>query len=281
MGSGPRIGKAPLPTRERASALLAEDLTTAEFWDDVYTAPLAPVRRWRRWINRRAQQAIDAMWCHLIDAAGKEELEILEIGCAPGSLLERIHSLRPQHRLHGIDYATRGVERTRQRLRELGIEATVQQGDIRSADLRRKYDLVLSFGLIEHFTDPSAMIGYHARAAVPGGQVVVTVPNYTRPAAQRALIQRIAPETFQFHNASIMTPGALREALEAAGLQQIEVGTAGGPQLRTDGHAVGAIARGCRSAARLWNLVVAALPATHRLWGCHIWGIGRVGAANE
>jgi 2-polyprenyl-3-methyl-5-hydroxy-6-metoxy-1,4-benzoquinol methylase len=255
---------------------MSDDLTTPQFWDAAYLTR-SPVRnRVRQWVRERQYRSIDRMWLRLIEVIERSDAEVLEVGCAPGAMLERIHRLRPGFRLHGIDYAEAGVTMTRRRLQSLGIEATITQGDIRDTPLPRRFDVAFSFGLLEHFQDPVPILRCHADAVVPGGWVAITMPNYGEPLVQRALIGLLDPGVFQTHNRKSMSPGALREAMLAAGLQNVRVGTAGGPILRTDGTTRSQVARVCGAAARAWNMAAVLCPGAERLWGCHIWGRGQV-----
>jgi ubiquinone/menaquinone biosynthesis C-methylase UbiE len=40
----------------------------------------------------------------------KEGDSVLELGCAPGAMITLPHSLRPDLRYHGIDYAPLGIK---------------------------------------------------------------------------------------------------------------------------------------------------------------------------
>ena len=254
------------------------DLTTANYWDQTWTTQTPhPVRLLER-LRRAAHWKFDRMLGRLVDAIGKPEADILELGCAPGTILERVHRLRPGHRLHGIDFSADGCRMAEERLAVAGVAVTLHQGDIRTLAPPRRYDLVLSCGLIEHFTDPADILRCHARFAVPGGLVAVTVPNFAAPVV-RYFLRRFHPEVFATHNFAIMSPEALAAALRAAGLHAAGVGRDGGAQLVSDVSHTGLTGRLYRRAAQAWNTLVVPLPGG--LWQSNVWGLGRVAAAER
>jgi SAM-dependent methyltransferase len=213
------------------------------------------------------------MLSRLVAAVGPDPADIVELGCAPGIVLERLHRLHPQHRLHGIDFAPDGCRLARERFRAAGFPVTLHEGDLRSIELPRRYDLVLSCGLIEHFADPVEILRCHLRFAVPGGLVAVTVPNFATPVV-RFFLQRFHPEALDTHNLAIMSETALMAALQAAGLHQVVVGSTGGPQVVTDISRRGLLGRTYCGAGQLWNFLAALLPVG--FWQSHLWGLGRV-----
>ncbi len=249
------------------------DLTTANYWDRTWTTQLPRSVRLLERLRKATRWKFDRLLGRLVDAVGKPEADILELGCAPGTILECIHRLRPGHRLHGIDFSADGCRMAGERLAAAGVAATLHQGDVRTLAPPRHYDLVLSCGLIEHFTDPVEILRCHTRFAAPGGLVAVTVPNFAAPVV-RFFLRRFHPEVFVTHNLAIMSPPALAEALRAAGLGQVAVGRDGGSQLVSDvGHA-GLTGRLYRRAAQAWNTLVVPLPGG--LWQAYLWGLGRV-----
>jgi SAM-dependent methyltransferase len=252
---------------------MSGDLTTAAYWDQTWTAPGGRPGRLRERLRAAVHWRFDRMLGRLVDAAGKAEADVLELGCAPGTILERLHRLRPRLRLHGLDFSPDGCRLARERLRAAGVAAEVYEGDARTAELPRRFDLVLSCGLIEHFADPAEVLRCHARFAAPGGWVAVTVPNFAAPVT-KFFFRRFNAEVFATHNLDIMSEARLAAALRAAGLGEIAVGSAGGPQLMSEVARGGLAARLYRRAAQAWNVGAAVLPGV--LWQSNVWGRGRV-----
>jgi 2-polyprenyl-3-methyl-5-hydroxy-6-metoxy-1,4-benzoquinol methylase len=266
------------------------DLVSGAEWDArwiVYGGGEPPAGTRPHPLRHRIRRAVvryrelDRVFAETIDGLGPEQAdrtdraEILELGCAPGSMLLRVHRLRPHCGLHGVDASPHGIEHARLALAAAGADAALHRGDIRTIELPQRYELVFSAGLVEHFADPAAIVRRHAELAAPGGTVLVTVPNFAHPTARR-LLARFSPETLQTHNLAIMRPEALGETLASAGLVQIDTGSCEGPRLPGAGPLEKGSGRIYRQAVRGWNLVAAVMPRFLRLWNFIIWARGTV-----
>ena len=106
---------------------------------------------------------------------------VVEIGSAPGHRLVRLKErfgLTP----YGIDYSPVGVELNRDVFADHGIDpSNVIEADFVASELPERYreafDVVLSGGFIEHFTDVGAIVQKHLGLLKPGGCLVVQIPN--------------------------------------------------------------------------------------------------------
>lgn len=246
-------------------------LTTARSWDEIWGGSERP--RYHGLRSRlRSQVAWTDLLRRILDVPARDA-EVLELGCAPGSMIEQLHGMRPGHRYRGIDISRTGLELARQRLAARGIEADLRFGDMRDAEVPQA-DLVVSFGLVEHFTDPAEALRYHRRLVKAGGHVAVTVPNYSHPVVVRAM-EWFSPETLATHNLRIMSTSALREALGAVGFTEVEVGESGGPTLPSSRPRPGLAGTGYRFVARAWNVGSTVLPEKWP-WSTHLWAVGRV-----
>jgi len=253
-------------------------LTTPKYWSECWDnappeflgEPAAAVRGLLGTANRYA----DSVLPFLMDRTRKQSGDVLELGCAPGRMIERMSRFRPQHRYHGLDYSEVGVQLTRSRLRSLGRTGDINLGDLHTFEAARRYDLVVSFGLIEHFTDPLPVVKAHARFCSPGGCVGITVPNYSSPMV-KWLIQRLDPDALDSHCFEIMNEAAIKRLLTEANLKEVSVGSCGGPRLRSTMGPASPSRKTLRGLARAWNLVGCVLG--HRLlWSATIWGSGYV-----
>ena len=245
-----------------------DELTTADSWNALWRDRSQPGSRSRL----RSQGAWRELLRQLLEPAG-DEAEVLELGCAPGAMIEQLHALRPDHHYRGIDIAEDALVATRERLESQGITASLAVGDIRDAVVPHA-DLVVSFGLAEHFADPSDALRYHRRFVKPGGHVALTVPNYAHPVVVKAM-RWFSPETLATHNLAIMSQGALSQALTDAGFVNVRVGESGGALLPNSRPRPGIVGRAYRFVARAWNLTTTALPEG-RPWSSSIWAIGQV-----
>lgn len=99
--------------------------------------------------------------------------------------------------------------------------------DIIEADLfnyqsEKKYDLVLSCGLIEHFEDTADIVNRHIDLLNPGGVLFITLPNFL---SVNGWFQRqFDRENYDKHNMRSMDPQLLRKICQDAGLLVTESG---------------------------------------------------------
>jgi 2-polyprenyl-3-methyl-5-hydroxy-6-metoxy-1,4-benzoquinol methylase len=204
----------------------ANDLTSPHYWDRHWDrAKQMPVGL-RPWLRRRLRLGPPKLFAFLanqLDQSRPGPLDILEIGCAPGTVLANLHSLRPQHRFHGVDFAAQGLADAEHGFALTGAKVKLHQSDIRSFRPEQRYDVVYSCGLIEHFTDPLPIVKHHARLCAPGGRVIVTVPNHTG-AIREYLINLMDPAGLASHNLAVMSESALRDLMLAAGLEEVVTG---------------------------------------------------------
>jgi SAM-dependent methyltransferase len=102
----------------------------------------------------------------------------LELGCVPGrisSLICSEISLRPE----GVDFCA-GGQMYVESLATVGSTAVYHHCDLREFFPPRPFDIVGSFGLVEHFTDVGDIVGHQDRLLRKGGLCIIEVPNFTR-----------------------------------------------------------------------------------------------------
>ena len=103
---------------------------------------------------------------------------LIEVGCGRSQLLPYF-AKQFGLRVAGLDYSEVGCEKARRILQRDGVD-----GEIRCADLfdaaavpATGFDVVFSFGLVEHFEDTAGIVRALARYATPGGSVLTLIPN--------------------------------------------------------------------------------------------------------
>ncbi len=146
-----------------------------------------------------------------------KRVTILEVGSAPGeNLVEFWKSLGYQP--YGVEYSEPGVRVNRQLFSMHGLDpANVIHADFLSQSFQDKhrgqFDIVISHGFIEHFSDPTAVIAGHLNLLRSGGHLVVSIPNLR--GVNRALVYFFNKETLPLHNLSIMNLDAFCNLFEA------------------------------------------------------------------
>lgn len=101
----------------------------------------------------------------------------LEIGCVPGELLISFNKLFG-YKLAGVDYSDH-IELVKENMKLNKIkDYKIYKSDLFKFNPGKKYDVVSSFGLIEHFTDPKPCIKKMASLVKRGGYLIIHVPNF-------------------------------------------------------------------------------------------------------
>jgi len=138
---------------------------------------------------------------------------VAEAGCADSILLPYLGRLG--YRIAGLDYSPTGCEQLEQRLKQLGLSATIECADLFKGSALRA-DLVISNGLVEHFEDTAAVV--RAVAALSTNRVLTIIPNMR---GLVGLAQKLcAPSVYNVHVP--VSLDRLRKAHEAAGLHVLE-----------------------------------------------------------
>jgi 2-polyprenyl-3-methyl-5-hydroxy-6-metoxy-1,4-benzoquinol methylase len=128
-------------------------------------------------------------------------LSFLEIGCAPGAITAEF-CCRQGYEAHGVDYAADPAQIDKY-LRSNGVKVgAIHRADFRNWDPGRKYDIVASFGFIEHFERADVIADRHFELVRPGGYVVITLPHFAH--GQKVLHWAFNKEILRYHNTRCM-----------------------------------------------------------------------------
>lgn len=136
----------------------------------------------------------------------------LEVGCAPGKLLAWVaRILRAE--VAGIDYSDAGILQCQRLFAALNLDVPLYQQDFFNHALPpESFDVVASFGFIEHFDDPVPAVERHLQLVKPGGLALITVPNYG--GIYGKLQGWCDPQNLALHNVGIMSVVALRKLVD-------------------------------------------------------------------
>jgi SAM-dependent methyltransferase len=98
-----------------------------------------------------------------------------ELGCGSSTLLAKIAGFS-QH-VVGIDYADGSLRLSKSLFEKLNItNGSFVNDDCRNLRVKKKFDTVWSQGLVEHFSDPAAIIQQHLKITKKGGHTIISVP---------------------------------------------------------------------------------------------------------
>ena len=253
--------------RARFRAANMQKLSKKEYWDSQYAAKASgdngrpgtgglpslirrlvasgPLRCLQPYRTYRLWEAIYET--HLPKAPGAK---VVEIGSAPGHHLVRLNR-RYGYDPYGIEYADAGVRLNRRVFADSGLDPDhVIHSDFFAGDVLERYrgffDVVVSRGFIEHFSEPVDVIDRHLALLKPGGTLVVSVPNLR---GFNWLCTRFSdPRALAMHNLRIMDRRVFLSLFSRPGLQRIFCGYYG----TFDLVYAGASRRGLRKLLAIW-----------------------------
>jgi 2-polyprenyl-3-methyl-5-hydroxy-6-metoxy-1,4-benzoquinol methylase len=154
------------------------------------------------------------------DSGGRGR-RLLELGCGGSAFLP--YFARQMHfDVCGIDYSEGGCELAREMCRRNAVDARIICADFFRApkELSGTFDAVVSFGVVEHFTDTASTIAKFSEFLRPGGILLTVVPNMRGlvGAGQRLLNRKI------YDTHEVISPARLAMAHRECGLRIIENG---------------------------------------------------------
>lgn len=105
-------------------------------------------------------------------------MKLLEVGCAKSAWLPYF-AKQFGFKVYGLDYSETGCEQAQQVLAGAGVEGEIICADLFSPpeSMLEAFDVVLSFGVVEHYEDTAACIKAFARFLKPDGMMITIIPN--------------------------------------------------------------------------------------------------------
>lgn len=125
---------------------------------------------------------------------------IIEVGAGDSHLLIDVQKRFRTERVVGLDYLPQACDLLRARARQAGacIEVTCADLYAPPTSLVGAFDLVMSYGVVEHFTDLDGVVEAISRFAKPGGIVFTLVPN-VKGSVYQALMKRWSQKVYDAH----------------------------------------------------------------------------------
>ncbi|MBT3788772.1 MAG: class I SAM-dependent methyltransferase [Alphaproteobacteria bacterium] len=147
------------------------------------------------------------------------ESSVIELGCGRSIWLPWF-AKRFGLEVGGLDYSQTGCHQAEALLARDNIEGDILEGDIFAPpeNMLNRFDVVTSFGLVEHFTDTASCISSCAAFAKPGGLIVSEIPNMF--GLNGAIVKVINRRVYDMHVP--MTREMLVAAHKKAGLEILD-----------------------------------------------------------
>lgn len=122
------------------------------------------------------------------NSLGKEPTNILEIGCGNGGFVQAFQEKWVNSFCIGIEPAMSAVEEAKRSNRNVfhGI-----LGEIMPEETKKKFDLIYSFHVIEHVSDPVSFLSEMANFMDEDSTLVISCPNSEHPNAEIIKVDHI------------------------------------------------------------------------------------------
>ena len=153
----------------------------------------------------------------------KPNQQAFEIGCFPGRFLCILGDLG--YTLNGVD-TTPYIDNFEKSLNFLGYNTNKFENKNYEEAEKVKYDVVASFGFIEHFTNWGEVIKDHVDFLAKDGYLIITTPNF-KGLFQYLYHRLVDNANLNRHVVSSMSPKKWKAILENCGLNIISSGYIG------------------------------------------------------
>ena len=109
-----------------------------------------------------------------------EGMQLLDIGCGPGTITVDLAKLVPDGRVIGIDSEASVLEQARKQAKDVGLgNVTFQQGNILSLDFPDStFDVVHAHQVVQHVGNPVKAIAEMRRVVKPNGLVAIRETDF-------------------------------------------------------------------------------------------------------
>ena len=166
------------------------------------------------YVNRRFHE----YFCQIFSNMNTQGKKVLEIGCARSVWLPYF-AKEFGFKVYGIDYSEIGCQQAIQILSNEEVKGEIVCADLFSPpeSMLKAFDVVVSFGVLEHFKDTAACIVAFSKFLKPGGLLITSIPNLS---GLNGLIQKmINRPIFDIHVS--LNRNALMQAHRLNGLRVI------------------------------------------------------------
>lgn len=101
--------------------------------------------------------------------------KVLDVGCGTGFF--SYLAAKKGAQVLGIDYSKKGIEIAKEKYQHRNLE--FKKLDV--IEIKEKFDVVVSIGVIEHMDDPFQILKFLKNRLNSDGKIIITTPNWTNP----------------------------------------------------------------------------------------------------
>ena len=201
---------------------LKNNLADQEYWDSGYAGYK---------LTENLQDDIITRWLGK-HVKSTTQGTCIEIGCFPGRYLTFLG--RKGYELNGVDITPRVATEFPAWLKSLGYKTgAFSHSDFFKFNPEKKFDIVCSFGFIEHFNNWEEVFVKHLSMVKEGGMLIIETPNF-RGAVQRFIHYFLDYKNYKRHYVPAMNPAKWARICKKHGFKVIESGYLGEFQFWVD-----------------------------------------------
>ena len=176
------------------------DKAGRQYWDKVWGTYDIPkeVNPRNRGLANYVNRCFHEYFCKVLSSINTREKTLLEIGCARSAWLPYF-AKEFGFKVYGIDYSEIGCQQAIQILENEGVNGKIVCADFFSplGAMLEAFDVVVSFGVLEHFKDTTSCIETFSKFLKPGGLLITNIPNLC---GLNGLIQKVVNRSiFDIH----------------------------------------------------------------------------------
>jgi 2-polyprenyl-3-methyl-5-hydroxy-6-metoxy-1,4-benzoquinol methylase len=197
-----------------------DKLSSRDYWDEILLQAELP----RISTPRSYHQRITMNFVHDFIGRGNYKT-FFEVGCGSSGWLPYF-AKKYDLCVSGIDYSEPGCLLAEKNLAMLGIP----YGEIICKDIfepnctnGKRYDIVFSYGVIEHFHDPGKLVSIFSEFLNPGGIMISLVPNLN--GLMGTLSRFFVKDIFEMHR--VIDSNELQQYHQRSGLHNLKTSFAG------------------------------------------------------
>lgn len=165
---------------KQTSHTTPDAITTPDYWEDTWKNANVPdaIDPHNAAPENYMYQVLHAQFVRVLGAHCSPGARLIEIGCGGSRWLPYFHHSFG-YSVSGIDYTEGGVHLSNSILDKSGVNGQIIQGDLFEPPTSwiEKFDVVVSFGVVEHFENTSQVVSACNRYLRPGGKIITTVPT--------------------------------------------------------------------------------------------------------
>jgi len=164
--------------RDRDSTPAESRLTNSDFWDSCYIG-----REFTPFDNQNWRNLVSIQLVRLLESLQIDGKEVCEVGGGDAETLAHLAKQHPSSRFSIIDFSPAGCELARRRAKREGVTLDIYQEDLffPPPELLGNFDLVVSHGVVEHFTDLASVMTAKSRLLKKSGKAFTLIPNFSSP----------------------------------------------------------------------------------------------------